>query len=95
MDISNLNDAQQLVVRTTDGKILCVAGAGTGKTTMLVHRVAYLISELKINPKNILLLTFTRSAAKSMLKAFMHLEELLQKIFLILSLIGMMCKFCH
>ena len=74
MDISSLNDSQQLVVKTTDGKILCVAGAGTGKTTTLVHRVAYLISELRINPKNILLLTFTRAAAKSMLDRCQNIE---------------------
>ena len=55
------------VVRTIDSPVLVVAGAGTGKTKVLIYRVAYLV-ELGENPRSILLLTFTRKAASEMLK---------------------------
>src|SRR6185295_18231716 len=64
---AELNAAQYDAVITTDGPVLVVAGAGTGKTRTLVYRVARLV-ELGIDPANILLLTFTRRAAQEMLR---------------------------
>jgi len=61
-----LNEAQFKAVTTTDGPLLIVAGAGTGKTRTLVYRVARLV-EIGVKPESILLLTFTRRAAASML----------------------------
>ena len=63
---SELNEAQLKAVMTTDGPLLIVAGAGTGKTRTLVYRVARLV-EISVKPESILLLTFTRRAATSML----------------------------
>lgn len=59
---SNLNDEQQIVVDHTDGPLQVVAGAGSGKTTVLMHRTANII-EKNIPPANILLVTFTKKAA--------------------------------
>jgi DNA helicase-2/ATP-dependent DNA helicase PcrA len=61
-----LNEAQFKAVTTTEGPLLIVAGAGTGKTRTLVYRVARLV-EMGVKPESILLLTFTRRAATSML----------------------------
>ena len=63
---SELNEAQRNAVMTTEGPLLIVAGAGTGKTRTLVYRVARLI-EIGAKPESVLLLTFTRRAATSML----------------------------
>lgn len=64
--MSDLNPAQLAAVRHGDSPLLVIAGAGTGKTRTLVHRVAHLI-EHSIRPERILLLTFTRRAAEEML----------------------------
>ena len=63
---NELNEAQLKAVTTTEGPLLIVAGAGTGKTRTLVYRVARLV-EIGAKPESILLLTFTRRAAASML----------------------------
>ncbi|MBI3008084.1 MAG: ATP-dependent helicase [Candidatus Omnitrophica bacterium] len=75
-----LNPAQFQAVQSTDGQYLVIAGAGSGKTRVLVYRVAYLV-EKGIMPDEILLLTFTRKAAEEMLRrASSLLDERCQKV---------------
>lgn len=66
LNLDHLNDMQKKAIMKTDGPVLILAGAGSGKTTVLVNRIAYIIETKNVRPHNIMAITFTNKAANEM-----------------------------
>lgn len=87
--LQNLNESQILPVKDTQGAVLVIAGAGSGKTRVLTNRIAYLVNELNVKPKNILAITFTNKAADEMKNRLSKMVDNVQDMWV--STIHSMC----
>ena len=68
--INMLSEEQQKIVETVDGRVLVVACPGSGKTTTMLERIHYMINTKNIDPRRILMVTFTKNAADEMMTRF-------------------------
>lgn len=89
--LATLNDKQRQAVQATTGPVLILAGAGSGKTKTLIHRIAYIIAQKKAKPWNIVAVTFTNKAAQEMKE---RLQALLGKHITTLPIVGTFHSFC-
>lgn len=81
-NLNSLNDEQIKALKETEGAVLVTAGAGSGKTRLLTHRIAYLIKECGVSPYNILAITFTNKATKEMQKRVADMVEGANKVWI-------------
>lgn len=72
--MEHFNQEQKQAIRHVKGPMLVLAGPGSGKTTVIIHRVRYLIEQAKIHPEHVLVLTYTKAAAQEMKQRFLHLK---------------------
>lgn len=89
--LASLNNKQREAVQIVKGPLLVLAGAGSGKTKTLVHRIAYLIDHEGVKPQNILAVTFTNKAAQEMKK---RVRDLLGKSVKVLPIMGTFHAIC-
>ena len=87
--MKGLNDKQLEACCYTDGPLLILAGAGSGKTRVITHRIAYLIDELSVNPYNILAITFTNKASAEMKSRLAEVTDCADRMWI--STIHSMC----
>ena len=81
-DLNSLNEQQLAPLKEVDGAILVTAGAGSGKTRLLTHRVAYLIKECGVDPYRILAITFTNKAAGEMKERIMSMVDGAERVWI-------------
>src|SRR3989344_1584474 len=92
--LDDLNPVQKQAVQATEGPTLILAGAGSGKTKVLTHRVAYLIREKGIPPENILCLTFTNKASGAMIERIKNLLRTTDYELPTIPMMGTFHSFC-